>query len=219
MMAKRKKTKELTKKQLDILYECWKDADNYKDRLALIEERLSKIPSLAALSIMRKMAKTDTKWLKWATRKKNQKEQEKLAKKKERERKEKEKEKKKIEREKKKKEKSKVKKEKNKMNKIRKSLKKQHIGVVQKQIKPDFFFCGTFQHFVNNISCIYRVFSRDDGFPLGSQCDKCSKMNKYTSIIEEIIKNAGKEVGKHKTSKGGRKIKKSAKNPSRKKST
>jgi hypothetical protein len=217
-MAKRKKTKELTKKQLNILYECWKDADNYKDRLALIEERLPKVPSLAALSIMRKMAKSDTKWLKWATRKKNQKEREKLEKKKEREKKQKEKERKKIERKKKKEEKKKVEKERSKMSKIRKALKKQHIDVVQKQIEPDFLFCGVFHHFVNNISCIYRVFS-DEGFPLGSQCEKCSKMNKYASVVEEIIKNAGKETRRHKASKGSRKVKKQAKKSSRKKST
>lgn len=217
-MAKRKKDKKLTKKQLNVLYECWKDADNYKDRLALIEERLPSVPSLAALSIMRKMAKSDTKWLKWATRQKNQKEREKLEKKKERERKKKEKEKKKIEREEKRKEKKKEMKEKTKMENIKELFNKSHVKDLQKKIKPDFFFCGVFNHFVNNISCIYRVFSKD-GFPLGSQCEKCAKMNKYLLIIEEIIENAEKETGRYKASKGRSEVKKQAKTSTRKKTS
>ena len=208
---KKKKTKALTKKQLNVLYECWKDAENTKERLALIEERLPKVPSLAALSIMRKMAKTETKWLKWATRQKNQKEREKLEKKKAREKKKIEREKKRKEREVKKEEKKKFEKAKTKMDKIREAFKKKHIEALKEQVEPDFFFCGALQHFVNNICCIYRVFSEEDGFSLGSQCDKCSKMNKYTPIVEEIIKNAEKETGGHKTSKGRGKTKKQAK--------
>ena len=36
-MSDRKKQKKLTKKQLDILYECWKDAETHKERLKLIK--------------------------------------------------------------------------------------------------------------------------------------------------------------------------------------
>ena len=78
-MARKKNTKRrFSKAQLDILYDCWKDADNYKDRTVLIEARLPKMPILAALKRMRSLAKSDPKWLRWATRKKNEKEKDKL---------------------------------------------------------------------------------------------------------------------------------------------
>lgn len=74
-MARKKKTP-LTKNQLEILYQCWKEGANTKERLALIEERMPKVSTLTALKIMRKMAKTDPKWLKWTTRQRNLKEKE-----------------------------------------------------------------------------------------------------------------------------------------------
>lgn len=209
MVKKKKKTKALTKKQLDILYECWKNGETTKERLVLIEEKLPKIPSLAALSIMRKMAKTETKWLKMVTRKKNHKEKEKLTKKKEREKKKLEKEKRKRERVAQKAEKEKVDNRKTKLNKIKSRLKNEHMDHLQEQIEARFFFCNDFQHYVNNLACIYRVFSNECGFSLGLQCEKCSRMNKYMPIIEEIIKNDKKQgTEKHKTSKRRRKTKK-----------
>ena len=74
-----KKRKKWTKKQLDVLYECWKNADTNKERLVLVEEKLPQVPPLAALNKMRTMVKSDSKWIGMATRKKNNKENEKLA--------------------------------------------------------------------------------------------------------------------------------------------
>jgi hypothetical protein len=76
-MAHKKKAL-LTKAQLDVLYECWKEGNDTKERLILIEQRMPKVPTPKALKVMRKMAKSDAKWLKWSTRQSNLKEKEKL---------------------------------------------------------------------------------------------------------------------------------------------
>lgn len=204
-----KKKAKLTKKQLNILYECWKDGENTKERLALIEDRLPKIPSLTALSIMRHMAKTDTKWLKMATRKKNQIEKEKLEKKKERERKKIEAEKKRAEREKKRAERNQRAVQKKKMQKIGRNLSLFYLPILEKKIEPEFFFCPSVQQYVHNLSCIFRVFSDEFDVSLCPECDKCSRMNKYIAIVEEIIKNGRQEETKrHTAAKNRCKIKK-----------
>ena len=67
-MPRKSKKKKFTKEQFDILFECWKDADNYQDRLKLIEQRMPDVPALPALGIMRKMAKNDIRWLRMIER-------------------------------------------------------------------------------------------------------------------------------------------------------
>lgn len=208
------KIKKLTKKQLNILYECWKEVDTTKERLALIEERLPKVPSLAALSVMRKMAKTDSRWLKMATRKKNQKEKEKLQKKKEREAKIEEKETKRKIRELKRTERNKALEQKITLNNLRSILKKEHFDLIAEKIESDFFFCSDTHQFVNNISCVFRIFSDDHILSRAPQCEKCIKFNKYVKLLEETIndtrltKKTTKGASRNKTSKGGSEDKK-----------
>jgi hypothetical protein len=189
MPRKKSKKKTLTKKQFNILYECWKNADNTKDRLVLIEENLPKVPSLAALSIMRRMAKTDPKWLKMTTRKKNKKEKERIQKQKERENKKIEKEKRRIEREEKRKKRNEVKKQKNQLAFIREKLSIKYSKVVTDKVGSKFFFCPDTHQFVNNISCIFRIFSNEHSLSCCSQCERCLKFNKHILTLEEIIEN------------------------------
>jgi hypothetical protein len=211
--ARRKKTK-WTKKKLDVLYECWKSADTHKERLELIEQYLPKIPPLAALNKMRAMVKTDVKWAKMATRKKNQKEKEKesirkakVARKKEVERKKLEIEKRKQMREEKRAKKKQRKERKVIKNSIRDLLMRDDLEKISEAIEPEFFFCSDMQQFVNNISCIFRVFSNDYGLVVG-KCEKCKKMNKYISVLEEVVQNARQKRSKsNKTRKGRGKAK------------
>jgi hypothetical protein len=180
-------TKKLTSQQLDILYECWKEADNTKDRLKLIEQKLPKVAPLIALNIMRKKAKIDPKWIGMATRKQNKIEKEKTEKQLLKEKKKKEREQKKQEREQNKLIRLNKQKEKENLNKIKIHLKQDFLDRISNKIKSEFFFCSTVQCFVNNISCIYRVFSDEYNIYIDSSCEKCKKMDKYLELIEEII--------------------------------
>ena len=94
-MIRKKRTK-WTKKRLDILFECWKEADKNKERLVLIEKHLPSIPPLAALNKMRAMVNIDPKWIKANERKLERKEKERIAIQKEKEKKKTLREKKKI---------------------------------------------------------------------------------------------------------------------------
>jgi hypothetical protein len=189
-MAHKKKAL-LTKAQLDVLYECWKEGNDTKERLILIEQRMPKVPTPKALKVMRKMAKSDAKWLKWSTRQSNLKEKEKLNKENEKNRNKEEKERKRKERELKKAEKE-DKKQERVQKQIQKSQKAQiskHIesslaGELEKHIDVSFFFCPDVHQFVNNISCIFRVFSDDVSFC--NACDKCKRMDKYITILKEV---------------------------------
>lgn len=212
IMPRKKSTKKktLTKKQLDILYECWKNADTTKDRLALIERDLPKVPSLAALSIMRRMAKSDSKWLKWSTRKKNIKEKEKLEKQKERERKKLEREQKRKEREEKRKERDEAKKHKSQLTLIREELKDGHFERVTDAIEDKYFFCPDVHQFVNTISCVFRIFSDEHLLSRCTQCDKCSRFSKHIPILEEIIKDGRRKKAPPNKTKGATRSKTSA---------
>jgi hypothetical protein len=212
----RKKKAPLTKKQLDILYDCWKEGTNTKERLVLIEERMPKVPTLTALKIMRRMAKTDSKWLRWATRQKNLKEKEKLEKQKERERKKKEREQRRKEREQRKEERRKKQLHKNEREYISKNIDPSLSKELEDHIPTEFFFCPAIHQYVTNISCIFRIFGED--FSFGSSCDKCKRMDKYIPILKEFIdgrssKNTKRQRPKRNTASKGRsktKTKKSA---------
>jgi len=202
-MAKRKRKRKFTKAQLNTLYECWKDADNYKDRAALIEVRLPNIPILSALKKMRSLARTDSKWLRWATRKKNEKEKEKLAKKKAREKKKEEILKRRLAREERKRKEKEEKKGKGIREKIRSRLSTDHYEAIKKRADPQFFFCNGTHQYVYNVSCIFRIFSEQHEFSPGGPCDKCSRMDKYVPVLMEVIKDGGQKRTKpNKASKG-----------------
>ena len=142
------------------------------------------------------MEKTDQKWMKMGTRKKNKKEKETIEEEKNKERIKAEKKKKREELEKKREEKNEVNKHKNRLTFLRESLKEKHLEEIESKINPTFVFCQETHQFVSNISCIFRIFS--DYSMRSPQCDKCSKYNKYMSILEEIIENGRKRTTSNK---------------------
>lgn len=171
----RKKIK-CTKKQLDILYECWKNVETNKERIKLVKEKLPNIPPLVALNDMRFMAKTSPRWINVVMHKKNQKKEEKL----------KIESKKRI-REEKKKERNKIIAKKSLIEEIRSNLKCSDKSLVERKIKSKIFFCTKIQQFMNNISCIFRKYSEDYGLLTGTFCEKCIKMDEYIPVLQEII--------------------------------
>jgi hypothetical protein len=201
----RKSKKKLTEEQLDTLFECWKDADTYQDRLKLIEQRMPDVPALPALGIMRKMAKHDARWLRMGTRRKNQKEREKLEKKQAREKKIAERENRRKEREEKRKEREEQSVQKMIRTKLLEGLEKGHVGMLTDRIGSKFFFCQEAQQFVHVIPCIFKVFSKEYDGLLSGPCEKCVRMDEYIQTIEEVIDGGQKGPTGHKTSKGRRK--------------
>ena len=200
-MGRKSKKNKFTEKQLETLFECWKDADNYQDRLKLIEQRLPDIPALPALGIMRKLAKNDPKWLRSNTRKKNQKEREKLEKQQTREKKIVEKENKRREKEERRQLKAEKKVQKIVRTKLLEGLDKKYADAISLKIEPKFFFCQEVQQYVNNIPCIFRVFSKEFETLLPSSCEKCKKMDEYIKVIEEIIDGGQKTTRRYTTRK------------------
>ncbi len=179
------KKKIWNEESLNILYECWKNNESIKEQLLEAANKLPKISQPEILSMMRKMAKTDTKWLKWATRIKTQKEKEI----------EKEKQaiaakkeliiKKRQERENKRKIKEKVLLHKNVIEELKSKLDQSFSKSISELIKPEFFFCPDVSQYVNNNSCIFRVFS--NCIPVDSQCAECKRMDKHIDLIREAI--------------------------------
>ena len=183
-----------SEKQIDELYEIWKEAGSEKEMVSLIIERLPSVVPFAALGLIRKLSKTDKKWLQMSTRKKNQKEKAKLDKIKQREEKKKLREEKRRVREEKKKLKEKKLEEKKSINDVKENLDLRCIEELNKHIENKFFFCSHVQQYVPTISCICRVFGKE-GFLHCSDCESCKHMDKYLSIIKEIL-NGGEKTSK-----------------------
>ena len=203
-----KKDKIWTPKILDILYECWKDAESEKVLAFCLEEKLPKIHPIAALSKIRKLSKTEKKWMQMATRKKNQKEKSKLDKIKAKEDKIKLREEKRKQRDEKKKHKEKKLSEKRIREEIKTKLDRSYVEDINSHIDSAFFFCSDVQQYVPTISCIYRVFGSETFFHC-AECIKCKHMEKYLSIIKELQhdrENIAKqnEAGRHKASSGSK---------------
>jgi hypothetical protein len=198
------KTKKWSQEQLDILYECWKDGKKPRNIIPLIQKRLPNSPLPKALGLIRKLSKTDPKWVGWITRTTNKEENKKLIQQQEKEQKRLEKEKKKQLRA----EKKKLREEKKAKKELKHVLKRKVLlncsDEIKEKINPEFFFCSDVGQFVNNNSCIVRVFGGEhEGFSHGGPCDKCNRMDKYIPIIEEIANGRQeKKLRKHSTSSG-----------------
>lgn len=202
-----KKKKKFTKAQLEILFECWKNGNNTKEWLDLIAKNLPKVSQLAALSAMRSLVKTDAAWQKADTRKKNKKEKEKREKKAEKEKKKAAAVQKKQEREKRKAEKEKVKAYKERIENIKQNLKASDMNSLLEKINAEYFFCSEMDQYVNNISCIFKVFSDEYSELLDTKCEKCEKMNKHIPVLEEIVNARSKKTRRHRTAEDGSKAK------------
>jgi hypothetical protein len=176
-----------TQRKLDILYECWKNGATTKERIPYIEGSLPKVPLPIAISVMRKLARTDSKWIKWTTRKSNEKEKEKVEKQQLKERKLIEKESRKKAREEKREILEEKKKYKDRQSSLRLMLDDSFKKDLQEKISPEFFFCSDVQQYVCNNACIFRVFSEEYEFMYSGPCLKCKRMDKHISKIEELV--------------------------------
>lgn len=164
----------LTKKQKEILFECWKNAENTKERLKLIEEKLPLVNSLIALNVMRKLARTDPRWIRISKKNKQEKEM------------------KRIEMQKKREEREKLNIYKNKIKIIREKLSRNNLKEIE-ELTDGFVYCNNSQQFVSSVSCIFRLFSNDFYYLKQPGCDSCFKFNKYISSIEDIINETKKK--------------------------
>ncbi|MHA2220019.1 MAG: hypothetical protein ACXACY_29355 [Candidatus Hodarchaeales archaeon] len=184
-----------------------------------MEKRLPKISLISGLKIMRRMAKTDKKWISWATRQKNLKEKEKIERQKRREVEEQDKERRKIERERNKTEKDNIEVKKKLLEHIGDTLGPSHTDILKERVDCNFFFCLDVQQFAQNISCIYRVFSNETNSIFNNSCAKCRKMDKYINIIKEVIDGRQERTRKHTPSKGSGKNTKKRQNRKKLKET
>jgi hypothetical protein len=212
---KKKGRKGWTQVQLDTLYECWKGADSNRERITLVEQKLPDIPPLKALNKMRSLAKTDIKWLRMSTRRKNQKEKEIKAlkfentkRKEERQRKKEEAEKKRQERLLRRAEREQQRSHRSTKEFVRSKLTVDDISFVVED--SEFRFCADVQHFVTDAMCVYRIFGAECVEVVGPPCDRCQKMDKYIPALEEVLKNGKKgrvnqtkRVGANKTGNKG----------------
>lgn len=197
----RKKKSIWTQERLDTLYECWKNGNTTKERIPLVEGELSDVPLPTAISMMRKLARTETKWISWATRKENEKERARVEKHKEKERKLQERIQKREDRANRREAREQRLKDREVRKDLDSSLNETHSDAIREQIDPEFKFCPDVQQFVNNNSCIFRVF--DKNFPKNGACCKCRRMDKYIPIIKEVVKN-----GRQKKRSAGNKARK-----------
>jgi peptide subunit release factor RF-3 len=175
----RKKRIKWSKEDLQILHECWKESKNRKQCLELVSKKLKHMPTPVAWSLIRKLSKTEKEWQITFNQKNKQKEEDKNLKEKSRQ-----------ERVKRKVEKQNTQEMNERLELIKKKLLDSDLDKIINKVGQDFFFCSDVRQYVSVASCVYRVFSFSGQYGLvySGVCNKCEKMFKYTSEIEEIIK-------------------------------
>ncbi len=179
-MARRKKKWKppISDASLNILFECWAKSSTKRECIENVKRDLPKILPPVAWGIIRKISKIDNKWI-LEGRKKERKKEEAVE---EKIRKRKERQSRKLKREQKKKWKE-------QKEEFKKLLKNEDVERLKQEIEFEFFFCPDLQQQVNNISCIYRIFSVEQkyGFVQNGSCLKCKRMDKYIPVIKKII--------------------------------
>jgi hypothetical protein len=175
---KRKPGSKWTKRQLNILHECWKATATRKACLELVAEKLPEMPPPAAWSLVRKLSRTERSWIMTA----RQKEREKEKKKKDRERAREARLKRREERE-----RAQVRRD--KRSDMRDRLRDSHADGVAAEIGADFFFCPDVKQHVSVLSCVYRVFAPASkyGFSHGGPCSTCRRMDKHLPALERVL--------------------------------
>jgi len=183
----RMKRGKYSKKELDILYNCWKDGITKSGTIELIKIKLPRRIPLSAYQQIYTLVKEDPRWKKLSTRRKNVKAQ----KKKEME---KQKEERRKVRDAKKKEMKKKTILSSKKDFIVKKLTSSHVDEIQKMLDLDFFFCHKQKSFTTNIACVFRKFSKTDeyGFKFTGVCDKCRKFDEFVDPIYKMLKGEKK---------------------------
>jgi len=179
-VRKRRSKHSWPKKTLDLIYECWDSTSTRKECLTLLADKVPTMPPPTAWGIIRKLSKTDKRWI--LTARKKQREKEALKQARERRR---------TERAKKREVRERKKEWKDQQNLFRKKLNTKHLEKIQKRIEPEFFFCPDTKQYVNVISCIFRVFSGEDwfGFTHCGLCAKCKRMDIHLPEIEKVIRS------------------------------
>jgi hypothetical protein len=168
------------KKILDLIHECWESTATRKACLELLADKVPEMPPPAAWGIIRKLSKTDKRWI--LTARKKQREKEALKQARERRR---------AERAKRREARERKKEWRDRQDSFRKKLSAKHLEKIQKRIEAEFFFCPDTKQHVNNIACIFRVFSGDDwfGFSHSGPCARCKRMDKHLPEIEKAIRS------------------------------
>lgn len=170
-------------KELEMLYECWRDGITKAKTVELIKEKLPRRTSASAYQQIYLLSKDDPKWKKLASRRQNTKDQQKQ------ELEEKREEKRQL-RELKKKELKIRSLSLTKKGFITENLKSDHAEQIQEMMTLDFFFCQKQKSFTTNVACIFRKFSKEDkyGFKFSGICDKCKKLDEFTDSIYKMLK-------------------------------
>jgi hypothetical protein len=168
-----------TKRQLDILHECWKSTSTRKACLEKVAEKLPEMPPPAAWALVRRLSKRERAWILTAQQKEREKEQKRRAK-----------ERAKEQRAQRRAEREKAKARRDRRGDIRDRLRDKHMKRVAAEIGSDFFFCPDVQQQVCVLSCIFRVFSPPSkyGFSHGGPCSTCRRMDKHMPVLESILK-------------------------------
>jgi len=183
-MAGKKRKASWTKAQLDTLHECWKASQTRQKYLELVAQRMPEIPPPTALLLARKLSRSDRDWQMTARRKERECEERQLAKERNRQ-----------DRLRRHDERQRAKEWKGQREAIREALSKKHAEQVEEVVGSEFFFCPDTRQHVCHLSCVFRVFSKDDkyGFVHGGPCDKCERMDEHIPALERIIGGLGDE--------------------------
>lgn len=184
MAGKKKKRTPWSKAQLDTLHECWKAANSRQKYLELVAQRLPGIPPPVALSLARKLSRSDRDWQMTARRKEREREENRLAKERSRQDKLRRRD-----------ERQRAREWKGQREAIREALSDRHADRVAKEVGTGFFFCPDARQHVCRMSCVFRVFSKDDryGFSHGGPCERCERMDEHIPALERIIGGSSDE--------------------------
>jgi hypothetical protein len=187
MAGKKRKKTPWSKAQLDTLHECWKVSQSRQKYLELVAQKLPEIAPPVALSLARKLSRSDRDWQMTARRKEREREERKLAKERSRQ-----------DRLKRRDERQRAAEWRSQRETIRDGLSETHVSLVAKVVGTDFFFCPDTRQHVCRLSCVFRVFSKDDqyGFAHGGPCVKCERMDEHIPALERIIGGVSDEKQK-----------------------
>ena len=200
---RRKPGSQWTKRQLNVLHECWKATSTRKACLELVVKKLPEMPPPAAWALVRKLSRTEQAWIMTARQKERDKEKKKR-----------DKEKARAARAKKREERERTKERRDRRSDMRDLLRDDHADKVAEEIGTDFFFCPDIRQQVSVLTCIFRVFSPPGqyGFSHGGSCASCRRMDKHLPVLERVLsketKDAKQRAGRHKAGTRRRKAEK-----------
>ena len=180
---KRKPGSQWTKRQLNLLHECWKATLTRKTCLEMVAQKLPEMPPPAAWALVRKLSRTERSWIMTARQKERDKEQKKR-----------DQEKARTDRVRRREERERAKEKRDQRYGIRDILTDAHADKVAEEIGTDFFFCPDMRQQVSVLTCVFRVFSPPSqyGFSYGGPCASCKRMDKHLPTLESLISEGDK---------------------------